>query len=1081
MDNTQFQVVIMNRPMLSAWVIRATVGLTGLMVLGTTVLPLTNAEPKNASPVRFNRDIRPILSDNCFACHGPDSAQRKADLRLDTAEGLFGKEGADGTVVRGKPEESELFQRIISDRPSEMMPPPKSHKKLTKEQKEILRRWIEQGAPWEPHWSFMVPQRPTLPAVKNPTWVRNPIDHFILAKLEELGLAPAPEADRRTLIRRVSFDLTGLPPTPAEVESFLSDKAPNAYEKLVDKLLASQHWGEHRGRYWLDAARYGDTHGLHIDNYREIWPYRDWVINAFNRNMPFDRFTIEQIAGDLLPNPTLDQRVASGFHRCNITTNEGGVIAEEVDAMYQKDRVETTATVWLGLTMGCASCHDHKFDPVSMRDFYAMVAFFKNTTQSPMDGNIRDTPPILFVPRAEDRPRWDSLQTELSAVKQQLTARKQVAQKDFKAWLERTTPADLKAQVSTERLHLYAPLAEGKGNAVGLAVNGEPGAISASNLTWINGPAGNKAVASDIQAGLEVPSAGDFEKDMPFSVALWIYMPRREESGAVVARMDEANGHRGWDVWLERGRVGMHLIHTWDQNALKVMTQTAIPAARTWAHVAITYDGSGKAEGMKIYLDGIPQSVEVHANCLQGSTRTKVPFKLARRHIGQGINRLGLSDLRLYQRVLSAEEVAQLQGAALTARWKHAPDKQKKDADQDKLMAWWLRQFDTPSRDLSAKIIALQNEEQTLRRRGAVTHVMQEKPGSMPKARVLFRGQYDQPREEVVASVPAALHPLPRGTPPNRLGLAQWLMAKENPLTARVTVNRFWQEIFGTGLVKTSEDFGIMGESPTHPDLLDWLAVEFRESGWDVKRFFKLLVCSAAYRQASVINPDKLKKDPNNRFLSRGPRFRLEAEMLRDNALAVSGLLVRKLGGPSVRPYQPPGVWESVAMKESDTRSYTPDTGENLYRRSMYTFWKRSAPPAAMDILNAPSRENCCVRRERTNTPLQALVTLNDPQLVEAARFLSERMLKEAPPDFDRRLDYLTLHILARPFDAKERQVCAAAWKDFTAHYHKQTAEAQQLIATGASKPDPKLPPGELAAWTLLANQIMNLDETLNK
>jgi hypothetical protein len=1067
----------MNRSLFSAGILTVT---TALLV--GALLPVHGiGETKDSSPLRFNRDIRPVLSDNCFACHGPDSAQRKADLRLDTAEGLFGKDGDSGPVVRGKPEESELYQRIISDSPSRKMPPPKSHKKLSPEQQTLVKRWIEQGAPWEPHWSFVPPQRPTLPTVKNTAWVRNPIDAFILAKLEERHLTPAPEADRRALLRRVTFDLTGLPPTPDEVEAFLKDTSPNAYEKVVDRLLASPHWGEHRGRYWLDAARYGDTHGLHIDNYREIWPYRDWVINAFNRNLPFDRFTIEQIAGDLLPNPTLDQRVASGFHRCNITTNEGGVIAEEVDAMYQKDRVETTATVWLGLTMGCASCHDHKFDPVSTRDFYAMVAFFKNTTQRPLDGNIRDTPPILFVPRAEDRPRWEALQTELSGVKQKLQARKQTAHTDFLAWLQRTKPADLKARVSGNQLHLYAPLAEGKGNAAGISVEGEPRAISAATLNWTNGPAGNKAYLAEAQNVLEIPDAGDFEKDQPFSIALWVNLARRDEGGAILARMEEANAHRGWDVWVERGRVGMHLIHAWEQDALKVVSQTPVPAPRTWAHVAITYDGSAKAEGIKVYVDGVPQTVDILANSLKGTTRTKVPLKLAQRHASLRLNRLGLSDLRLYRRVLAPEEIAQLQGAALLARVSALPEKQRAGAEQEKLLTWWLRQFDESSRALSAKIIALQNEEQTLRQRGAVTHVMQEKPGSMAKARILFRGQYDQPREEVLAAVPSVLPSLSKEAPRNRLGLAQWLMAKENPLTARVTVNRFWQEVFGTGLVRTSEDFGIMGENPSHPELLDWLAVEFRDSGWDVKRFFKLLVTSATYRQAAVTTLDKLKKDPNNRLLSRGPRFRLDAEMLRDNALAVSGLLVRKIGGPSVRPYQPPGIWEAVAMKESDTRSYKVDAGENLYRRSMYTFWKRSAPPASMDIFNAPSRENCCVRRERTNTPLQALVTMNDPQFVEAARVLSQRMLKDTPADFNRRLDYLTLHILARPFEAKERAVCLATWQDFKAHYDKQTAEAQKLIATGASKPDASLPPGELAAWTLLTSQLLNLDETLNK
>jgi mono/diheme cytochrome c family protein len=1054
--------------------------------LGGTVLvfadgPSPSARASVPGPVQFNRDIRPVLSDNCFQCHGPDSAQRKADLRLDTAEGLFGRAGENGTVVHGKPEDSELYQRIIAESPNEIMPPPKSHKKLTPEQKDLVRRWIAEGAVWEPHWSFVVPQRPAVPKPKDAAWVRNPIDAFILAKLESVGLTPAAPADRRTLLRRWSLDITGLPPAPAEVEAFVGDTSPDAEDKVLDRLFASPHWGEHRGRYWLDAARYADTHGLHIDNYREMWAYRDWVIAAFNRNMPFDQFTIEQLAGDLLPNPTLEQRIASGFHRCNITTNEGGVIPAEVDAMYQKDRVETTGTVFLGLTLGCAVCHDHKFDPFTMRDFYSLVAYFKNTTQNPMDGNVHDSPPVLFVPKSEDRSRWDALQPELAQLKQKMRERKDAAQPAFKAWLAKTQPAALKGEVKNEKLAFHAPLAEGKGDALGIAIHGEPMAVTFSKLGWTAGPAANKAFNNVATAVAEFPSAGDFERDQPFSAAVWFNVPRKEHTGSIVARMDEANGHRGWDLWLEGGRVGMHLIHEWDRNALKVVSKNMVPDAKVWHHLAVTYDGSGKAQGLRIYLDGELQQVDVHVDRLSATTRTKVPLKLGQRHAGARIDGLGLSDLRLYERPLSEGEIAALHGSALLARLLAVSEEKRTGVDHDRMFAWWQARFDEPSQALARQLADLQKEEQNIRRRGAVTHVMQEKANSMPKARILFRGQYDQPRDEVVANVPTALHPLPKDAPTNRLGLARWLLASDNPLTARVTVNRFWQEVFGTGLVKTSEDFGIMGEHPSHPELLDWLAVEFRESGWDIKRFYRLLLTSATYRQAATATPEKLKKDPNNRLLSRGPRFRLDAELIRDHMLAASGLLVPKIGGPSVKPYQPPGVWEAVAMKESNTRMYQPDVGEGLYRRSLYTFWKRSAPPASMEILNAPSRENCTVRRERTNTPLQSLVLMNDPQLVEAARHLAQRSMREGPQGFDPQLDFITLHVLARKFAGKERDICQTAWSDFKRAYEANPEAAKQLVEVGASRPDAKLPIIDLAAWTMLANKIMNLDEAINK
>jgi hypothetical protein len=1029
-----------------------------------------------ADRLEYNRDIRPILAENCFACHGPDSAARKAGLRLDLREEAVTAEA----IVPGSPEKSALVERIFADEPAKVMPPRKSHKKLTAAQKETLRRWIALGAEYQPHWSLIPPKRPPIPAVKNKGWVRNQIDNFILAELEKRGLQPAPEADRRTLARRLSLDLTGLPPTPEEVEAFVKDVAPDAYEQLVDRLLKSPHWGEHRGRYWLDAARYADTHGIHFDNYREMWVYRDWVINAFNRNLPFDQFTIEQLAGDLLPNRTLDQIIASGFNRCNITTNEGGVIPEEYLVLYTRDRTETTSQIWLGLTANCAVCHDHKFDPLSQKEFYQMAAFFNNTTQGAMDGNIRDTPPIIPVPRPEDRPRFEALTKQIAEIRKQADARKNVARADFDQWLAQAKPEQLAKLIPAEALRLHARLSEGTGKTIQLVVDGKERPLTLeSGFDWAAGKIAPKAFTLRPGGTIEIPEAGDFEKDQGFSCGGWVKIPKRGQVGAVLARMDNPNGHRGWDLWMETDRIGMHFIHKWPDDALKVVAKSPLQPGQ-WYHVFATYDGSGKAAGVRVYLNGVAQPVDVQADKLKQTIRTTVPLKVGQRHTSERLQGVTLQDLRLYGRTLSGTEVEQLAKTPRALELLSKPAAQRTPPEQNDLFDWWLTSFDQPSRELAAKLATLQQEEVNLRSRGTVAHVMQERPAE-PMAYMLYRGEYDKRRDPVKPGTPRALPVMPSALPKNRLGFAQWLLRPEHPLTARVTVNRFWQEMFGTGIVRTSGDFGVAGELPSHPELLDWLAVDFRESGWDVKRFFKLLVTSATYRQAAVTTPEKLEKDPQNRLLSRGPRFRMDAEMIRDYALAGSGLLAPRIGGPSAKPYQPDGVWEAVAMIGSNTRDYRRDSGANLYRRSLYTFWKRAAPPASMEIFNAPSRETCIVRRERTDTPLQALVTLNDPQFVEAARYLAERALKEGGDKVEGQIDFLARQLLARPFRVEEMQLVQASVTDLLVFYKSHQEDAKKLITVGESKADPALDVPTLAAWTMVVNELMNLDEVLNK
>lgn len=1027
-------------------------------------------------PLEFNRDVRPILIDNCISCHGPDSASREADLRLDRREDAVDL----AAIVPGDPDSSEMIRRILSEDESEVMPPAETKKHLTEEQKQTLVRWIEQGAEYQPHWSLIAPTRPAPPkSEKHAEWARNPIDAFVLAKLEAAGLEPAPEADRRTLARRAALDLTGLPPTPEQVEEFLADESSDAYEKYVDRLLASPKWGEHRARYWLDAARYGDTHGIHVDNYREMWSYRDWVIKAFNKNMPFDQFTIENLAGDLLPKPTLNQQIASGFNRCNITTSEGGAIDEEYAVLYTRDRTDTTAQVWLGLTAGCAVCHDHKFDPLSQREFYAMSAFFNNTTQRPMDGNVKDTPPIVAVPLEEDMPRWEALDSEIPAAEQAVTAHREQARPAFDAWLAKSQRQDVDAWIPTSGLHLLAPLNSG-GDEVSYAVDGEETKVARNaTVEWREGKTGAKAAYLNQGAALEVADAGDFEGDHAFSYAAWVKLPGNDSSGSIMARMDDGNGYRGWDMWIEGRRVGTHIISRWPENAIKVVTSEPLPADE-WVHVAVSYDGTRKAGGVKVFVNGQAKAVNVMADSLTESTRTSVPLKVGQRHLGSPLSGISIEDVRIYDRQLSDSEANSLGNAALFAAVVSAPIDQRKPADVDALYGWWFANVDDQGKELVARCDALARERSDIRARGTIAHIMQEqeKPAN---AFILNRGEYDQRLDEVTPATPEFLPPYPAELPKNRLGFADWLLLPEQPLTTRVTVNRFWQEIFGQGLVRTAGDFGVSGELPSHPELLDWLAVEFRESDWDVKRFFKLLVTSAAYRQSALTTPEKLESDPDNRLLSRGPRFRMDAEMIRDYALAASGLLSPKIGGPSVKPYQPAGVWEAVAMLESNTRNYQADAGDALYRRSMYTFWKRSAPPASLEIFNAPNREHCTVVRERTNTPLQALVTLNDPQYIEAARQLAQRTLQEASPSFPQRLSFVAERLLAREFTPEEAAVIERSLAELSEFYAAHGAETDELLAVGETKVDPQAPRTELAAWTMVVNQLMNLDETLNK
>jgi hypothetical protein len=1032
--------------------------------------------------VKFNRDIRPILSDNCYACHGPDNNARKAKLRLDTKEGIFEKTPKrEPAVVPGDLAKSELWQRVTATDEDNVMPPPDSHKVLKPEQKELLKKWIMAGAPWEGHWAYVKPERPAVPHVKAPSSfpIRNPIDAFIFAKLQAKGLKPAREADKRTLARRLSLDLTGLPPRPELVERFLKDTSPEAYMNLVKLLMNSPQWGEHRGRYWLDAARYADTHGLHFDNYREMWPYRDWVIRAFNRNMPFDQFTLEQLAGDLLEDPDTDQLTATGFHRCNMTTNEGGTIDEENLANYANDRVSTTGWVWLGSTLNCAACHDHKFDPFTQKDFYAMEAFFRNTTQPAKDGNVKDSNPSVLVPQTrEDAARWATLPKEIDAAKAKVDERRKSGRPAFDTWLAGANADEFDKDIPVKQMIAHVPLNERNTNEV-VAITDEAKTIPLDGeREFQDGKLGPALVLKKGQT-LDLGDIGDFERTNAFSYGAWVRVSKASGTAAVLARMDVGADFRGWDLLQDDKKFSVHIVNKWPDNAIKVSTKADVIKEKTFQHVFVTYDGSGKAKGVRIFIDGVDTPLNTDKNTLTDSIRTTTSLRIGQRSKGQEFERGRVQDVRLYERRLSGKEVAALAKVVpIRESLALAPDKRTAEQN-DAIYDYWLTTRDETYLQLAKAQAALKSEQDAIRERNPVTHIQREKKDTMPVAAILFRGQYDKPKDKVIAATPGVLHAMPAGAPTNRLGLAKWINSPDNPLTARVTVNRFWQEVFGIGLVRSADDFGTTSEAPVNQELLDWLAVEFVESGWNVKHIFELIVTSSTYRQSAETTREKLESDPQNRFLSRGPRFRMDGEMVRDYALAASGLLVEKVGGPSVKPYQPPGVWEAVAMPESNTKKYQPDSGTGLYRRSLYTFWKRAAPPALMDIFNAPSREVCSVRRERTNTPLQALATLNDPQFVEAARVLAQNAL--ASRKNEDAIDEMATRLLARALSSKEKGIVRETLAKMRAFYEKQPEAAKQFLASGESKPCDSVPAPQLAAMTMVANQLMNLDEVLNK
>ncbi len=1028
-----------------------------------------------ASAIDFNRHIRPILSENCFACHGPDESKRKSQLRLDLKADAFkpAKSGA-LAIVPGQSAESELIRRVTHADEDDVMPPVKTGKQLKPEQITLLRQWIAHGADWKSHWSFEPVKSPALPVVSKSAWVRNPIDRFALARLDAEKLPPSPEADRATLIRRVTLDLTGLPPTPAEVDAFLADKSANAYEKLVDRLLASPRYGERMAVDWLDAARFADTHGYHIDSGRDMTIWREWVIEAFNKNLPFDQFTTWQLAGDLLPNATTPQKIASGFNRNHMINFEGGANADEYLTAYIIDRVNTTATVWLGLTVACAQCHDHKFDPIAQRDYYRLYAFFNGVPENGMDGGKGNAVPLLRAPTRD-------MEAQLATLTNQLAAAEARA-KELEAGLPAAQVAWEKVARAATRepsgLLVHFPLDE---SLAGRDAGGQEikAAFPTTNApAWTPGKIGrglklDGTEKSFVAAGMPV----NFNRTDAFSSGCWVKQTG-QGTGALLAKMDEAAQLRGFDLLVADGKLYFHLISAWPGNALRVSTKAALPKD-AWTHVFATYDGSGKSAGLKLYVNGREALFDITNDNLTGPTANQAPLNLGRRseHLFKG----SLDDVRIYGRVLAAPEVAELAGRPLLELVALAPE-QRTPEQQAELKKYFREQHAGEFTKSDQAAAALRKSRDELTAKFPTTMVMQEMAKPRP-THLLMRGQFDKKGDPVTAGTPASLPPLPDGAPTNRLGLAQWLVSPQQPLTARVIVNRYWQMYFGTGLVKTAEDFGSQGEWPSHPELLDWLAAEFM-AHWDVKAMQRLIVTSATYRQASRVTPELYGRDPENRLFARGPRLRLQAEFIRDQALAVSGLLSGEIGGKSVSPYQPPGLWEELASREDGknwtAQTYTQSHGPDLYRRTMYTFWKRTSPPAQLSTFDAPDRETCTVRRPRTNTPLQALILMNDPTYVEASRKLAERMMTEAADDRQRILLAFRLATARPPTDA-EMKVLLKLYLDQLAIYRANGAAALKLLGNGEAPRNEKLDPAVLAAWTMVASTILNLDETLTK
>ena len=1038
--------------------------------------------------IRFDQQVRPILSNHCWSCHGLDEGSRQGNLRLDVRDNAVAAgDTGEPAIVPGHPEKSQLIARIDSHDPDLQMPPLVTKKPLTAEQKQILKQWIAEGAEYSGHWAFETPERPEPPVIADSRWAKNPIDEFIAHRLQLEGMRPTEEAAPHVWLRRVTLDLTGLPPSLEELDAFeaalKNTLREEVYAEVVDRLLKSPHYGERMAMQWLDAARYADTNGYNNDETRTMWPWRDWVINAFASGMPYDQFLTEQLAGDLLPNPTIGQRVATGFSRNHVLTTEGGIIEEEYHVEYVADRVHTTSTVFLAMSMQCARCHDHKYDPISQRDYYQFASFFNNVPDKVVSYNkARMAEPLLKVPSPEQTAELQKIEARLVEIDQVLKDRAADVGEELKAWETSLTPEQI-AAAGPIGLLSHLPLDEAEGELVGNRVIAEQSGTVKGSVLRKPGRLG-QALEFDGSNYVDAGQIGDFDNIDKFSISVWIQLSSND-IGTVLSKMDDDNAYRGYDLMIDGGKIAAHFVSHWPDKAFRIASKNPV-SLNEWHHLVVTYDGSKLAQGVKVYVDGVAQEFDVTTNNeLAGSLKTDKPFHIGRRHKSVPLKGL-VDDVRIYGSELSSDDVSSLaKGEAFgqLAELLKTPAAERSPEQQQLLIQHYVDHVDATAKALRAERLELQKRHAEIENKIPATMVMSE-PSEPRPAFILKRGQYDQRGDQVESEFPQALSDSVSAvaeqatSKKTRLDLARWLTDPKHPLTARVAVNRWWEMLFGMGLVETSEDFGSQGAFPSHPELLDWLATELIAQKWDQRAILREIVLSATYRQSSNVTPELLQKDPRNTLLARGPRYRLPAETVRDQALFVSGLFSPRIGGPSVRPYQPEGLWEDVSVERRD--KYVPDVGEGLYRRSMYTFWKRTCPPPGMATFDAPDREFCLVRRARTNTPLQALVLLNDPTFVEASRKLAERCLT-AGSDVDTRIDLAFRLVLSRQPDQAERATIKEILDEATKAFTEEPAAAEEYLTIGASPRDVTLPPVELAAWSAVMSVLLNLDEAISK
>lgn len=1098
----------------------------------------------SAESVDFQRDIRPILSDNCFKCHGPDQDQRQAGLRLDVRESLL----ESGAAVAGDPENSELFRRVSSDDADERMPPPSSNLALKARQIRQLKTWIAEGLPYSRHWSFVPPRRPPIPDAWRSNRNRhaaNPVDAFIQARARSEGLDPAPPARRETLIRRLTFDLTGLPPTIEHIDAFLADSAPDAVHRLVDRLLASPAYGEHLARQWLDVARYAETHGYQADRFRPVWPWRDWVIDTFNANRPFDQFITRQLAGDMLvehsswnhppagtecfvpmvPRHQRRKLLATAFQRLHPQNAEGGIVGEEFRVEYVADRTQTFGTALLGLTLRCARCHDHKFDPISQKDFYELFSFFNNVPEA---GQITwhkpdVAGPTVLLPTDAEEAAIGAAMERVRDAEGALRHRRAECQDAFRRWLAQHA-TDRPAPAAPVNPHITAlpgltayyplddPAQARMRNAVGGGPSGQLVDVVTDKSTGvapraIDGVRGDGVVLGGDDAlafgTSEGGGVGRFGRSQPFSVGMWVWIPPSLDDGVIfhTNRGGVLYGFKGYQVSIERGLLDVRIAHCFPANALHLVSREPVPRQR-WLHIALAYDGSSRAAGVRLYLDGRPTELDVERDRLfkdivfpfKGSGVERKPtiatyLKVGARFRSQGLPGGRVDEIAVFDRRLSELEIDhwyRATGPTPRADGRAgAPRLQKllarsfdslSAAERQQLLGYYLARHDPIYRQLLARLQTVRTELADQVEPVLEVMVMEE---GVPerKAHVLKRGAYDTPLEEVCRDTPASILAFPGGLPRNRMGLARWLFLPQHPLTARVAVNRYWQLLFGKGLVPTPEDFGSQGQRPTHPDLLDWLAIRFQQTGWNIKALVRLMATSATYGQSSRAAGTSMDRDPENILLARGPSGRLSAEQIRDNVLATSGLLVRRLGGASVKPYQPEGLWSVNSMSQS----YDQDHGAALYRRSLYTFWKRTNPPPSMNAFDAPDRSYCVVRREETTTPLQALELLNDTQRVEAARVMAEALVRRYGDDLTGRWTTGFRRATSRRPQRREIDVLAQLYREQREYFSRHPDRARALVSVGEYPSDPQLPTVDVAATSVVTLALLNLPDAVAK